>query len=422
MVQELASSALDFTEDSSARQAQAAAGASSELISNSPPGQLSVHGAIGPLAPAIEIRRVIPWRRFRERISYSACNEDSASEVEVLQPGPAKRLVCISAGGGRVLNLLEEGAEEIWAVDVNPPQLHLLELKVASIRSLEHAAYLEFLGVRTSLRRLDIYESLRPQLSPAAQSYFDTRPDLVLRGALYQGSLERFLARYVARIMQFFCGRWIARLFDCRSLTEQSRLLPRYNTPLFRLVGHTLCRKGFFQLFSHDPGFWRFVPPEIRLHERIFALLHRYLEHHLARENHLLWLVFHGRYGDERVMPQYLLPEPFARIKAALGKVRLRAVHGELGRVLEDAPAEHFDGYSLSDISSYLTQEAFTATIEQVLRTARPGACLCSRGIFFHRPFSAEHSQRLERDQTLEQRLELDDHAMVHAFAAAKVR
>jgi S-adenosylmethionine-diacylglycerol 3-amino-3-carboxypropyl transferase len=420
MTHERLSAELDDTEEVSDVGAGEAGAA--ESILDLPVAQL-VFARTADLPPAAkETARVIPWRRFGARISYSACNEDSGSEIEVLRPGPAKRLVCISAGGGRVLNLLEDGVQELWAVDVNPPQTHLLELKIASTRSLEHAAYLEFLGVRASSRRLDVYDSLRPQLSSEARDYFDARPEIVARGPLYQGSLERFFARFVAPITRLAAGRWIDRLFSCTTLAEQTRLLPSWNAPLFRFVGETICRRGFFQLFSRDPGFWRFVPPEIKLHERIFELLHRYLEHHLARENHLLWLVFHGRYADERVMPRYLMPEPFARIKAALGKTRFHVVRGELGRVLADAPAEHFDGFSISDISSYLGQEAFDATIEQVLRTARSGARLCSRGIFFHRPFSAEHLRRLERDDAVEWRLEHDDHAMVHTFVAAEIQ
>jgi S-adenosylmethionine:diacylglycerol 3-amino-3-carboxypropyl transferase len=383
---------------------------------------LTVGRAIDQAPGPSDASRVIPWKRYRDRISYSACNEDSCSELSVIRPGPAKRLVCIGAGGGRVLNLLEDGADEIWAVDVNPSQTYLLELKASAIRSLAHGEYLDLLGVRASERRFDLYDRLRLLLSAAARSYFDSRPEIVSRGVLYQGSLERFLARYVAPITHLPAGRWIDRLFDCACLAEQSRLLPRWNTPVFRFVAQTICRKGFFGLFSRDPGFWRFVPAEIKLHERIFELLHRYLEHHLARENPLLWLVFYGRYADERIMPRYLLAEPFERIKAALAKVRFEVMQGELGRVLENAPPGHFDGYSLSDISSYLGQQAFEATMDQVLRTARRGARLCSRGIFFHRPLPPDHLRHLEQDQALARQLELDDHAMVHTFFVGRKR
>jgi S-adenosylmethionine-diacylglycerol 3-amino-3-carboxypropyl transferase len=369
-----------------------------------------------------ELGRIIPWNRYRDHISYSACNEDSASEMAVLRPGSGKRMVCICAGGGRVLNLLENGGEEIWAVDVNPSQTHLLELKTTAIRRFEYDDYLQILGVRPCEHRLDLYDKLRPGLSAAAQAYFGARPKLVARGALYQGSLERFFDRYVSSIMHLVKGRWIDKLFRCTSLAEQAKILPRWNSCLFRFVAQTICREWFFGLFSRDPGFWRFVPPNIKLHERIFELMHRYLENHLARENPLLWLVFHGRYADEKVMPRYLLPEPFARIKKTLETIRFEIIQGELGRVLEGAPAGHFDAFSISDISSYLSQPAFESTIDQVLRTARPEARFCSRGIFFHRTFTPEHLRHLVPDQALAQQLERDDHAMVHAFFPAQVQ
>ena len=216
--------------------------------------------------------------------------------------------------------------------------------------------------------------------------------------------------------------RWVRRLFACTDLAEQHRLLPSWHGPLWRLVAKTICRRSFFSFFSHEPGFWRFLPPELKLHDRIFGNVERYLDHHLARDNHLLWLVFFGRYGDERVMPEYLREDGFARIKRALPDVRLHIVNGDMAGVLRKAPPQYFDGYSLSDISAYLSHESFGETIEQVVRTARPHARLCSRGVFYHRPFLPEHARRLERDPALEERLERDDHAMVHSFAAAEIR
>jgi S-adenosylmethionine-diacylglycerol 3-amino-3-carboxypropyl transferase len=355
-----------------------------------------------PPRPMEKPGRVILWHRYRERISYSSCNEDSGSEVQVLNPHASKRLVAICASGGRVLNLLQDGAEEVWAVDVNPAQTHLFELKLAGLRTLDHADFLSFMGVRASQRRLDVF--------------------LVERGVLYQGSLERFFSRYVATATRLLRPRWVRRLFSCTDLAEQRRLLPGWHGPLWRLVAKTICRRSFFSFFSHEPGFWRFLPPELKLHERILGNIERYLDHHLARDNHLLWLAFFGRYGDERVMPEYLCEDGFARIKHALESVRVNVVNGDMASVLRTAPSQYFDGYSLSDISAYLSHEAFGETIEQVVRTARPRARLCSRGVFYHRPFLPEHASRLTHDPAIEQQLEFDDHAMVHSFAAAEIQ
>src|SRR5512136_998662 len=48
----------------------------------------------------------IQWAKYCTRINYSSCNEDSLSELEALRITPEKKIICITAGGGRVLNLL----------------------------------------------------------------------------------------------------------------------------------------------------------------------------------------------------------------------------------------------------------------------------------------------------------------------------
>lgn len=357
----------------------------------------------------------IPWQKFSGRISYSACNEDSHSELDALRIDPSKRVLCITAGGGRVLNLLVARPKEIVAVDVNPTQNYLLELKIAAMRALDYEPYLAFLGVRPSHNRLEVYETFRSSLSPAAQGYFESHPKLVARGALYQGSLERFLV-HVARISHLVRPFWIRRLFRCVDVAEQRRFLEGWDNRLWRFVVETLSRRSLLELFSRDPGFWRFVPPEVPLHRRIFDRIHRYLSNHLARESHLLQLVFFARYIYEPAMPIYLQPESFAQVRAALGTTRITQVTAPVTRVLADAGDRSFDAYSIADVSSYLSEGDFGGLMDEILRTARPGARLCSRGIFVHRPLPPEHVTAIHREPDLEQRLGFDDLAMVHAF------
>ena len=357
----------------------------------------------------------IPWKRFSERISYSSCNEDSKSELEALRLGPRKRVFCITAGGGRVLNLLHDRPQEIVAVDVNPTQNHLLELKVAAMRALSYEPYLGFLGVRPARDRLKVYQDLRPALSDAARAYFDAHPEVVRRGALFQGSLERFLV-HVARILHVVRPFWIKRLFSFDDIAEQRRFLEAWDTRVWRFVGETLCRRSFLELFSRDPGFWRFVPREVPLHRRIFDLMHRYLCNHLARESHLLQLVFFARYIYEPAMPIYLLPGSYERIREALRTTHITILTAPAAAALATAAAASFDGYSIADVSSYLSDTDFGMLMDEVMRTARPGAQLCSRGIFVHRSLPPEHVHRVRRDHALEQRLAFDDLAMVHEF------
>lgn len=377
-------------------------------------------GAANLAAPVHE-PAPIPWRRYGGRISYSSCNEDSRSELEALQLAMDKRVLCVTAGGGRVLNLVYARPREIMAVDVNPTQNYLLELKIAAMRALAYQPYLEFLGVRPARDRLAVYQGMRPSLSSGARDYFDEHPKLVQRGVLFQGSLERFLV-HVARIAHVVRPIWVKRLFACQDLTEQRRLIAGWNTRIWRFVVETLCRRWFLELFSRDPGFWRFVPPEVPLHSRIFDLIQRYLYTHVARDSHLLQLVFFARYIYEPAMPLYLQPEPYARIREALTTTRITPVTAPITAALATAGDRSFDAYSIADVSSYLSEADFGALMDQIMRTARPAARLCSRGIFVHRPLPRDYATRIRRDSALEQRLSLDDLAMVHEFVVGSVQ
>ena len=357
----------------------------------------------------------IPWRKFSQRISYSSCNEDSRSELKALHLGAGKRVFCITAGGGRVLNLLHDRPQEIVAVDVNPSQNHLLELKIAAMRALPYEPYLAFLGVRPARDRLKVYQRLRSDLSDAAGAFFDANPQIVRRGALFQGSLERFLV-HVARVTHVVRPIWLNRLFKFDDIAKQRHFLEGWNTRAWRFVGETLCRRSFLEMFSRDPGFWRFVPPEVPLHKRIFDLMHRYLCNHLARDSHLLQLVFFARYIYEPAMPIYLLPGSFERIREALKTSRITIVTAPAAAALADMPDGSFDGYSIADVSSYLSEADFGTFMDEIMRTARADARLCSRGIFVHRPLPPAHVHHVRRDHNLERRLSFDDLAMVHEF------
>ena len=357
----------------------------------------------------------IPWRKFSQRISYSSCNEDSRSELKALHLGAGKRVFCITAGGGRVLNLLHDRPQEIVAVDVNPSHNHLLELKIAAMRALPYEPYLAFLGVRPARDRLKVYQRLRSDLSDAAQAFFDANPQIVRRGALFQGSLERFLV-HVARVTHVVRPIWLNRLFKFDDIAKQRHFLEGWNTRAWRFVGETLCRRSFLEMFSRDPGFWRFVPPEVPLHKRIFDLMHRYLCNHLARDSHLLQLVFFARYIYEPAMPIYLLPGSFERIREALKTSRITIVTAPAAAALADMPDGSFDGYSIADVSSYLSEADFGTFMDEIMRTARADARLCSRGIFVHRPLPPAHVHHVRRDHNLERRLSFDDLAMVHEF------
>ena len=221
-----------------------------------------------PSEPATCEPAAIPWRKFSGRISYSACNKTRTASWPRCTSTRANGFCASPQAAGACSTCSLTAPARIVAVDVNPTQNHLLELKIVAMRALEHEPYLAILGVRKASDRLPVYQSLRSSLSAAARDYFDANPQMVKHGVLFQGSLERFLV-HVARITHLVRPFWVRRLFRCADIAEQRRLLASWNTRAWRFVVETICRRSLLELFSHDPGFWRFVPREVPLHRTI---------------------------------------------------------------------------------------------------------------------------------------------------------
>jgi S-adenosylmethionine:diacylglycerol 3-amino-3-carboxypropyl transferase len=115
-------------------------------------------------------------------------------------------------------------------------------------------------------------------------------------------------------------------------------------------------------------------------------------------------------------MPIYLLPGSFERIREALKATQVTIVTAPAAAALADVADRSFDAYSIADVSSYLSEADFGTLMDEIMRTARAEARLCSRGIFVHRPLPPDHVHRVRRDHNLERRLSFDDVAMVHEF------
>jgi len=294
-------------------------------------------------------------------------------------------------------------------------------LKLAAIRELEYEAFLGFLGVRDSEDRLATYRQIEQRLSHDARAFFEDSPRLIRNGILLQGNLERYLA-LISRVLGFARPGKLATLFQFDDLDQQRRFLEgQWESRWWRLFKHTIARRSVVRLFCDDPGFHRFLPGDA-VHRRVFDSIERYLWNNLARENHLLSLVFFGRYAHAAAMPLYLRSPMFQEIKAALETTSITIASAPMSEVLESSPAAWFDAFAISDIASYLEPEAFELLFEEIVRTGKPGARICSRRCLIPHELPSTCSGMIERDPELETRLARHDCAMVHEFLVGEIR
>lgn len=365
--------------------------------------------------------KAVPWNKYTHRINYSSCNEDTTSEIEALQPCPGKRIICITAGGGRVINLLLGQPEEIHAVDLNPCQNFLLELKLSAMRQLDFDDFIAFMGVEAASDRLDTYRKLSVALTPEARKFFDSIPGHIEKGILFQGNMERFLVR-VSKILKFFGSKQIAALFAFDDIEEQRRFISRrMDTVIGRMLLNTICRRPVLKVFMDDPGFMHFMPKEVRVQDCVYNCVHRYMWNNLAKEGHVLALTLSGKYLSEACRPLYLQRVHYTQIKKALDHTQIKITTSTISDYLSSTSSGSFDGYSLSDISSYLSDADYHVLLQNVIRTSRPGARLCSRQVFYHRELPYDLSPNIKRNLKLEETLATHDHVMIHEFLVGEI-
>lgn len=138
----------------------------------------------------------------KRNLIYNTCWEDPRLDRVALNLGPSDRVVVITSAGCNALDYLLAGAGEVNAVDVNPIQNSLLELKRAAVLSLDYPSYFELFGTgRTPQARQMYGDALRPHLSQAAQRYWDRHIGFFLGRGWRKSFYYRGTSGLVARLV-----------------------------------------------------------------------------------------------------------------------------------------------------------------------------------------------------------------------------
>jgi S-adenosylmethionine-diacylglycerol 3-amino-3-carboxypropyl transferase len=295
----------------------------------------------------------------RNNLVYAACWEDPRVDRAALKIGSCDRVLVITSAGCNALEYLLDEPEHVYAVDVNFRQNAVLELKIAAIRALDHPTFFQWFGrgFHTDARRI-YRESLRPRLPDAYQNYWDRSIGLFSskrRPFYFKGSSGTFAwtmnlyIKYIARLYEP-----LLRMLNAGSIREQWKI---YDSELRKKFWKPYVKWGLA-----NPGLLAIsgVPrPQVllarRSQETISEHMQRCTEYcvtqQLLNENYFWRVYLTGEFTPE-CCPEYLKPEPFARLKGGLiDRVRTHteSVTGFLekreAQISRFALLDHFDWF-----------------------------------------------------------------------------
>jgi len=345
---------------------------------------------------------------------FSQSWEDPESDRRALQLRSGNSLFCITSGGCNALGFLLQDPRVVYAVDINPSQSHLLELKRAALRRLPFPRLHEFLGLRPSSERKEVFEVIAPDLSPDAARYWRLREDVVREGVLGQGRYERFL-RVFRRGLRLLQGRdRINGLFACRTLTEQRDFYDRvWETGRWRLLFKLMFNKRMLARRGLSADYFRFDDGSTSFSESFYRRAKRAFRDIPIRENYFLAQYLLGSYRDAEALPDYLKERNLEIIRDRLDRIQIVTEDAKVWLARRETAS--IDAFSLSNICELMSLEETEVTFREVARTANRAARICFRNLMIPRTVPEHLQDRIRRDADLSATLLAEDRSIVYS-------
>ena len=296
---------------------------------------------------------------------YNTCWEDPRLDRVALDLGPDDNVLVITSAGCNALDYALNAPNHVYAVDMNPRQNALLELKISGIKNLEYDDFFQLFGRGRLLEAKAIYSDvLRADLSPWSQQYWDKRikffdnprRSFYFRGT--SGAFARMINVYVDRICRV--RPQIDDLLSATSVEEQARIYHEELQDRFwsRSIKFAMNRDTTLSMVGvpkaqrrqvetqYEGGIIKFVQDCV---EAVFA--------NLPLSDNYFWRVYlTGEYTPE-CCPEYLSQEGFSLLK--LGLVDRVSVHTNSVQGFLEQHDREISRYVLLDHMDWLSDQFF---------------------------------------------------------------
>lgn len=320
-----------------------------------------------------------------KHLVYTVSWEDWDIDNFALKVGPEDCVLMITGGGCNVLNCYLSGAGHVHAIDLNPCQSSLLELKLAASSSLNFADFFAMFGDGLHPKFRQLYnERLRTKLSQVARDFWDGHSNCFSNG-LWRRSFHHhgtaglaYKLLLEARRLWPRLGPQLDSLFSCETMQEQVNayrtlnLHQKLNTPLFRAMLHS---QTLMSLMAIPPVQFHQIDGRYPGGMPGFALdcIDNVFTRTLLKENYF-WQVAWFGYFTATSCPAYLKEENYHAMAVAAESISIHT--GTLENYLSTS-SDRFNKYVLLDHMDWLAASGSGELSREwagIMRTAYPEA------------------------------------------------
>lgn len=255
------------------------------------------------------------YEQFKNQYIYAFTWEDPREDNNILKFSSNDKVLAITSAGDNILAYatLPNAPKRIHAVDLNPSQNHLLELKLAAFRCLDQKTIWSLFGEgKVNNFKEILVDVLSPHLSSEALQFWMEKGEKAFSkhgNGLYDTGSTRWALR-IAKYVFKLCGvsKYIIELCNCETLYEQKKLWNEKLRP-------TLFNPIVAKLIVGNPIFlWKalgvpanqaaMMGPSVLQYvvDTLDPIINRSL---ISKDNYFYYLVLMGRYSTVNC-PDYL--------------------------------------------------------------------------------------------------------------------
>lgn len=319
---------------------------------------------------------------------YNTCWEDPRLDRVALELGPDDNVLVITSAGCNALDYALAEPNHVNAVDMNPRQNALLDLKLSAIRHLEFEEFFKMFGDGRLPGVKQIYENkLRADLPTWSKAFWDKkikwfdnrRKTFYYRGT--SGTIARMIGTYIDKVIRV--RPHVDSLINADSVEEQKQIYETHLKQKFwsALMKFTMNRDTTMSMLGVPKAQRRQI--ETQYQGGLVKFIQDCLESvfvELPIKDNYFWRVYiNGSYSKD-CCPEYLKQENFERLKGGLVdrvSTHTDSVQGFL---------EKYDGtisrYILLDHMDWLSDQFFPllqSEWQAIVDRAAPGARLIWR-------------------------------------------
>lgn len=332
-------------------------------------------------------------------IRYANCWEDADILLKGLAPQNDQKIISIGSAGDNSFSLLTTNPEIVVAVDINPVQLFVIELKKLAIQHMDYDDFLGFLGFRemNGEQRIQLYKSLHLLLPFEARSYWNGHENLIKSGFIREGKFEKYFHLFRTKVLPWIhSSQTIKQLFEEKSAQAQKEFYDKnWNTWRWRALFSIFFSKPVMGRLGRDPEFLKQVNLDVA--DFIFSRAERQLSSPFAQTNYFLRHILAGDFSKS--LPHFAREEHFEHIKSNIGALHI--VKGLAEQVFETYGM--FQYANLSNIFEYMDANTFETVGTQLAKGISAGGRLAYWNLMVPRRLSHTFPQHFSWQKQISQ-------------------